>query len=1040
MKITETAVRVPTLTIVATLLVMAWGIMYFNTMSRREDPNIEIIACWVITTFPGALPGDVEQYVTKPIEDAIAEINEVDEIRSSSNYSYSQVTVILDEDTPQDGIKQIWDNMRVKLEAIQADLPDGCNPPFLNDGVFDTCSHIVAISGEHYTSRELEAFGERIKKRLGDLPSAGTVKVAGVLPEQIYVEFNPERMVHYGVRMDQLAGALQATNLLFPGGQLELEGTSYSIDADGGFESLEDIRNLPVYATDTGQQVRLRDLAEVNYRTQDPPGQISRVNGDEAVLVSVVMKDGRNVMELGKEVEAELAVIKQHLPDDLNVQIVHDQPHEVGLTTNTFMNNLYQGFVLVFLVVFLFMGLRPSIPVGLAVPLSLIGSFAIFSIFGTELQRIAIGGLIITLGMLVDNAIIITDMAQRFVDEGMDRKEAAIKATKQLMVPVFTSTLTTIAAFGPLLIVPGMLGEFIQDIPITVCVAIVISFVVAVTVTPAICAYLLIDTKQIKTFQPLDPLMKLLERHYPPFLAWTQRNVWITVGIIVGAFVVTLMLGKTLGVQFFPAAERDQFIIEINAPEGTAIEETSLIAAQMEQILDEQEGITSYTLSIGQGGPKFYLSRFPAGDSSSYAEFLVNTVDGKASAGIVEKVRAEAYSRVPGARVDVMLLESGPGVGAPIQLEIKGDNINELRRIGDEVSRILAGVDGTTGIHDSFGADRTQLKLVTDPAQLRAIGLTGGDINQVTAMLTSGYPVTEFRAPERTIPVVMRAQDEYRDESLDLNKVYISNLVKGGAVPLSSVARLESVPIIGKIGRQDRTRQLTVSCHLVGGLLADDVMQEIAPKLAAIELQPGYSIKDAGEGDMREEAFGHIISAMGMALMLILIVLIAQFQSLRISLVVYLAIPLALIGAILGLFVTGWPIGFMAMLGILSLIGIVIKNSIVLVDFIMEKLREGVPLDQAISESGQARLRPIILATATTVGGLFPLGMFGGGMWAPMAWAIVGGLIVSTVLTLIVVPLFFRLVAGKRALQLVNRQREEQSATVVATQPATSPD
>ena len=1040
MKLTETAVKVPTLTIVATLLVVMWGLSYFNSMPRREDPDIEIIACWVLTTYPGALPEEVEQYVSKPIEDVVAEISEVDEIRSESNYSFSRVTIILDEDTPQNKIKQIWDNTRAKIDSIRDDLPEGCGDPILSDDVFDTCSHIVALTGENYTPREMEAFGERIKKRLGDLPSAGTVRVEGAQEEQIYVEFNPERLAFYRMTLNDLAGALQSTNTLYPGGALNLAGNEYSISSPGGFKSIDDIQTLPVYTTKDGQQVRLADVAEVRYGSPDPPEHLCRLNGEPATLVSVSMKDGRNVMQLGREVEAELENIRQSLPEDVGVTLVHDQPHEVNLTTNTFLSNLYQGFFLVFLVVFLFMGFRPSIPVGLAVPLSLIGSFAIFSMLGTQLQRMSIGGLIITLGMLVDNAIVITDMAQRYVDEGMERRAAAIKATKTLMVPVFTSTLTTVAAFGPLLMMPGMIGEFIADIPITVSVAIGMSFVVAVTVTPTICAYLLVSTTKYKTFQPLDPLMKLLERNYPPLLAWTQRNVTITTLIVIGAFVGALVVGKTLGVQFFPAASRDQFVIDMFAPEGTSIFETNEMAAGIEKILSEQTGIVNYTVSVGEGGPKFYGARFPNSPSTSLAEFLVVTESGKDSTRLAPIIHREAFARVPGCRTEVKLLELGPAVGTPIQLEIHGASIEKLRAIGAQLKDILESVDGTIDIYDSFGIERPQLRLNADPASLRAAGLTTGDINRLTALLTSGYPVTNFRAPERTIPVTLRALPEYRDESADLSRIYIANRVNDGQIPLSSLATLETADVTGKIERLDRSRKMTVNSNLKDGYLAADVLAEVWPQVHELDLPPGYEITESGMEDHRKEAFGKVVNAMFTALLLIMIVLVGQFQSLRIALVVYLAIPLALIGAILGLFFSGWPIGFMAMLGILSLIGIVIKNSIVLVDFIMDKLRSGVPLDQAISESGQARLRPIILATATTVGGLLPLGLFGGGMWAPMAWAIIGGLLVSTVLTLIVVPLFFRLVAGKRALELINGKAGSGDQSPAASQTEYSPD
>jgi multidrug efflux pump subunit AcrB len=1024
MKLTDTAVRVPTLTIVATLLILLWGINYYSTMSRREDPDVEIIACWIVTIYPGALPEDVEQYVTKPIEDAVAQINEVDEIRSESGYSYSRVTVVLDEDTPSSKIKQIWDNMRAKLETVKGDLPDGCGEPILNDSIFDTCSHMIAITGDDYTPRELAAIGERIKDRLGQLPDAGTVSVTGAQKEQIYVEFNPERMAQLGVPVTQLMNALKSANLLFPGGQFNSGGSEISIDAAQGFKSLADIENLPVYNTRGGQQVYLRDVAAVRYSTPDPPEAITRVNGKPGVLVTVVMKDGKNVIELGKQVEEELGRIRQELPADVQVSVVHDQPFEVGKATGEFMLHLYLALIFVFLVVLLFMGVRASIPVGLAVPLSLIGSFAVFSVLGVDLQRISIGGLIITLGMLVDDAIVITDVAQRNFDAGMNRQDAAISAVKTLFVPVSTATLTTVAAFLPLLMVPGMIGQFIKDIPIAVCVAMMLSLLVAITVTPAVCAYLLISTKKHKQFQPLDGLMKWLERKYPPILQWTQQHRVTTLVIVIAVFAVAITVAKSLGVNFFPSADRDQFAIDMFAPEGTAVPETEWLVEQVEAILNEQDGIQNYVATIGEGGPKYYLSRLPNGKNSALAEFVIRTETGEDTHRLASIMKNEIYKRVPGVRAEVKLLELGPPVGAPIALEIHGTNIAELRKIGNQVEQVLNANSSITSVNDSFGFNRPQLHLVTDPAQLRAVGLSAGDLNQMTALLTNGAEVTQYRAPERTIPVVLRAQKEFRDNGADLSRVYVQNAQTGAPVPLSSLARLETVDVISKIQRQDRERQLTVEAFITEGVLADDVMKQVKPALDKLELPSGYSITEGGEKEMRDKSFRYVLQAMLTALLLIMVMLVAQFQSLRISLVAYIAIPLAMIGAFFALKLTGWPVSFMAMLGMLSLMGIVMKTSIVLVDYIMDRLRLGMSLDDAIRVSGQARLRPIILAATTALVGLIPLALMGGGMWEPMAWAIIGGLTTSTTMTLLIVPLLFRMIAAKRAVQLAQQWRE----------------
>jgi len=1021
MRITEAAVRFPTITAIATLLVVLWGLQYFNSMSQREDPDIKIRGCRVITVYPGALPEDVEQYVTKPIEDVAAEIGEVDSIESDSRYSISVIYVMLEDSIPVAQIDQIWDRLRNKIRRIRGQLPEGCQDPHVDDEFFETCSHIICISGDNYSPRELAAYAERIKNRLSSLPDAGTVSVWGARPERIYLEYDLSRIARYGApKAEVIRAIISGTNSLFPGGSMELSGNSYSLESTGEFTSLADIENILLYGTPGGAQVRLGELGDLRYGYEEPPRYIARVNGSECVIVSVILKDGKNVVSLGRQVDQELLQIRRSLPADVEVTVVQDQPQQVNSRIRSFLGNLWMGIALVVAVVFLFMGLRPSIPVGLAIPLVIISTFAVLSLTGTELHQMSIAGLVIALGMLVDSAIVVTDNISRYMDRGFERTEAAIQATKELSLPMLTSTLTTICAFLPLAMLPGGTGDFVISIPIVVSAAILLSYLVAMTVTPTVGSFVLCCMKDRRTFQPLDPLMKLLERLYPPVLRWTQRNILLTTIIILLSFVGAMMLFPRVGVQFFPSAERNQFAIDVRLPEGSSFYETLNVVEQVESVIGGYSGVTSYLANVGQGGPMYYYNRIGGSTQSNYAEFLVNTASVGATAQIVPKLRRDLQLQVPGARTEVKTLEQGPPVGAPIQIKLRGENIAELRRLGGEVQSILKATSGVIDVRDSFGEDRNELLLVLNDAQLRAIGNTRLHVNRLTAMGTTGLQVTEYRAPSRTIPVMLRSYRQTRDEALDLDRLYLFNEFTNSPVPLASVGHYKPVKVTSVIQRRDRVRELKVSGYMSGGRLASDALaRDIQPSLSELELPPGYQVVVSGEAEESGEAFGNLGTFALIALLLIILILVAQFKSIRISLVVFLAIPLSLIGAVLGLYVTGWPFGFMAGMGVISLAGIVINNSIVLMDFIMEKLRLGLPIDAAINEAGQARMRPILLTTATTIGGLLPLGLLGGSMWAPMAFTIIGGLIVSTGLTLIVVPLIFRIVAAKRALQLV---------------------
>ncbi|UNM07272.1 MAG: efflux RND transporter permease subunit [Planctomycetales bacterium] len=1023
MLITRIAVRFPTLTFIAVALLVIWGLGYFFTMSRREDPEITIRTARVITYFPGAMPEDIEQYITKPIEDVAAELSEVSNIESISRFSLSLVIVELDSDTPVEDVAQIWDRLRTKISAIRGTLPDGSTEPVVDDEFFETASHIIAVSGEDYTPRELAAYAERIRKRISLLPAAGRVQIFGEQEERIWLEFDQLRMARYNINLDSLLNSVQGTNVLMPGGEIESEGSRWTIDSSGEFRSLEDIRRLPVTGAGGAGQLRIGDLGDVYYGYEDPTDHIIRVDGKPAVLVSVVMKSGRNVMQLGEQINAELDAIRDSIPGDLELTVVHDQPEQVEIQIGNFLSNLFSGILLVVVIVFLFMGLRTTIPVGLAIPLVLVSCFAVMSLIGTTLQQMSIAGLIIAIGMLVDNAIVVSDNVMRYMEQGIERREAAIQATSELAMPMLSSTLTTLFAFLPLAAMRAESGEFVRDIPVTVSIAILMSYFIALTVTPALCSMLIRPGGGVMNSRPLGPLMNWLEAVYRPVLAWTQRNRIVTGAIVTVTFIGSLAMFPLLGVQFFPSADRNQFSIDLYMPEGTPISETEQAVKAMERVLDQHPGVTTYMASIGRGGPMYYYNRVPGSLASWYGEFLVNTVDRAETRSLVPELRREAQQRVPGANVIIRALEQGPPVGSPIQIKVRGENLEELRGIGNEIQDILADTRDVIDIRDSFGVASRHLELVVDESQLRAIGMTRRDINRVTLINTSGLEVTEYRAPSRTIPVVMRVKGERRDSATDLNTFYLHAGPGFQPVPLSSVAHYESRHVISEISRTDRERELTVSANLANSRLASDALKDIKPRLDALEMAPGYRIVISGEAEESGEAFAGLGSGSVVALLLIILVLVAQFRSIRIAMVVFIAIPLSLIGAILGLYVSGWPFGFTAGLGLISLAGIVVNNSIVLMDFIMERLRQGQDMEEAIVKAGERRLRPIILTTATTIGGLLPLGLWGGSMWAPMAWVIIGGLVVGTGLTLIVVPMIFRTMAGSRALEIVQQDR-----------------
>ena len=824
---------------------------------------------------------------------------------------------------------------------------------------------------------------------------------------------------------------IQGQNALLPAGSLDVSGDSYTIEAGAGFTSLDELRDLLLYVAPSGQQVHLGDLGTVTYGYEDPPQMMARINGPlprgggAAVAVSVVMKTGKNVIELGRQVERELTAIRADLPAGITITEVQDQPREVRARIDVFLGNLRDGIILVVLIVFLLLGLRASLPIAVAIPLNMVCTFAVLSLLLTDLHQLSIAALIIGLGMIVDDAVVVTDNIHRYVELGLPPREAAVKATTEVAVPVFTSTLTTVFGFAPLLGLVGDSGTFVRDIPIVVSVALLLSYLLAVTISPLVASRLFRKETRRPREALLLPLVEALQRGYPRALRWTQRHRVVSLGMVLLAIAGSLALFPRLGVQFFPGAERDQFVIDVYAPEGTAIEQTSQIAGYAERLLSEQQGIVNYVTYVGQGGPRFYYNVVPETLLSNYAQIVVNTVDVPTSARLVEKLRGEVRSRVPGARVEVKILEQGPPVGAPLQIVVRGPRINELKLIGEQIKQVLAQVPGTIDIRDNFGRDSYLLKLHINDSQLRSIGQTPAEVKMLTALAFSGAPVTSFRAPDRQIPVVARLYKEFRQQASDIGRLYLNNKLTGDAVALSSVAYFSTERTTSFIQRHNGERQLNVSAYVASGTLPSAVLKQIQPLVDEIQLPPGYKLQYRGEAEESAEAFGGLGRATVVALLLILLMLVLEFKSIRIAMVVYMSVPLAVIGAIGGLYITGWPFGFIAGLGFMALAGIVVKNAIVLVDFVMQALREGENIEDALAQAGQVRLRPIILTSATTMLGLLPLGLFGGSLWAPMCFAVIFGLLSSTVLTLFVVPLLFRLFATSAALKIIEREKQQ---------------
>jgi multidrug efflux pump subunit AcrB len=1022
-------------------VLLAAGLTNFATMSRREDPEITIRDALIITRWPGAPATNVEELVTDPLEKVIAAIPEVETITSESLVGLSIIQVTADDRVTD--TDQVWDEVRAKVRTVGPQLPRGVDPPLVNSDFGDVYEIVLALSqipipGTHridrsYTPRQLEIFAERIEDEVELIDSVARVDFWGVQPERIYVEVDSADWAKINLTATQLRDMFEARNIVQPGGEFDTERVRYAVNPTGEFTTVSEMNDLVVGRVDGNLPVRLGDLPiRVDRRYEEPPRTLTRLTRPEAphrpsVVLGVSMKSGRNVIEMAQAVDTVIARLQGSvLPPDLELTRVNDLPRQVKTRIGDLRTNLLQGMLIVLVVALVTMGWRPALIMASAIPLSMILAFAVVPYIGVELEQFAIASLIIALGMVVDNAIVVSDNTVRLIREGMPKRGAAIKGAQDLAVPILTSTLTTIFAFLPMLTIVGNVGEYVASLPVVVAATLGASFFVAMFVTPIMCVWLLKVPASTDAEAHDDSPARL--PLYDRVISWCLDHKGMVLGSATFVFIASLFLLPVIGSQFFPFGLRDQFFIKVWLPEGSPIDATSRIAQDVEEILLHLSPVTEGRLTkhrlanvvtfIGSGGPRLMLTQQPEYDYPYYALLLVNTTNPEYTEEYAREVRREV-DKFHQARITVDLFMLGPPIKDPVEFRLIGRDVDVLRRTAREMVRIFKEAPGTVRPYDNWGAMGYQVEVKVDSHAANLAGVTNADVAFTTRSLLSGAHLTTYREGDHLVPVMLRTLREKRRDLNDLSGIFVSGA--SGKVPLESIAKVVPTWNPAVIARRNNLRTVTVGSRVEEGVLANSVAAQIKPRLDELigALPAGYFLEEGGEQEETAKAQAQVVRAVGIAIVLISLVLIAQFNSLLKALIILLTVPMAMIGVLIGLLVTGWAMGFMAMLGVISLAGIVINNAIVLIDFIETKTAEGHDLRSAVTSAGRLRLRPIILTTLTTIGGLLPLSLFGGALWAPMTNGMIFGLIFSTALTLVVVPTLYVAFVEKLKMQVV---------------------
>ena len=1009
MDITRIAIEKNRITAVLLLAVLVGGISAYGGMSRAEDPGFIIRTAQILTIFPGASPDRVENLVTDKLEKAIQEIPELDFVSSTSKTGVSIVMVNIREEFME--MRPIWDDVRRRVDRVRPELPADIVGPTVNDEFGDVFGVVVTLTGEGFSYAELKDVADEVRDELLRVDDVAKVEIHGAQDERVFVDYDNARLAELGLSPIQLQQILDSANIIIPGGDVNTDRERITLEPTGNFESVIDLRQAVVTLPGRLEILYLQDLATITRGYVDPPSVMVRASGASAIALAISMRDGGNIITLGDGVAQELRRLQALYPIGIEFDVVAFQPEVVSRKVAEFVTNLLQAVAIVLAVMLLFLGVRTGLVVASLVPMAMLMALLVMSFFGIGLDQMSLASLIIALGMLVDNAIVMAESIMVQLSEGKRRLDAAIDSARELRVPLLISSLTTAAAFLPIFLSESSTGEYTAPLFKVVTITLLSSWVLALTMTPVLCV-LFLKVAPVAREQSFNSSFYRLYRNG---LVAGLRHPWMSIAAIIVVFVVVLQGFAYIPNIFFPPSDKAIFTVEYELPSGTSIERTEAVVAAVDQLIVSElranpvptpmaagaviaaqvesagpglaEGVTNWATFIGNGGPRFYLSHNPEPNSPNYALAIVNaTSRAVITDELIPRIEAFCLEQFPDLKVTLNPLQLGPPITAPVQVRLSGRDQDALFDIVDGVKARLRAIAGTKNITDNWGVRSKKLVVDVNQPRARRAGVTNQDIAISLQTALSGFETTQYREEDEIIPVTLRSSAASRTDLTKLESLNVYAQASGQSVPLSQVADLE--------------------------VTATEVVGQIRPWLAAeADGWPlGYLWQFGGEEETSVKANQAIGEKVPVAALLILFLLVVQFNSIRRTAIILLTIPLGLIGVVIGLLVAQSYFGFMTLLGIIALAGIVINNAIVLIDRIgIEIGQNGLEPAHAIVEAAQRRFRPILLTTATTIAGLLPLWFGGGPMYEPMAISIIFGLLFATVLTLGLVPVLYAL-------------------------------
>ncbi|PLU60174.1 efflux RND transporter permease subunit [Sinorhizobium medicae] len=989
-------------------LIIITGALGLLRMGQREDPEFTFRVMVVQAVWPGASIQEMEDQVVNKIERKLQETPHLDFVRSYTRAGSAIITVQIEGDTNADEVADAFYQVRKKVGDIANELPEGVLGPYFNDEFGDTFITLHSISGDGFSYPELRRFAIEGRDMLLTTPGVEKVVILGDQPEKIFIDVSSKALAERGLTLNDLRDAIAGQNNVDHAGSVDTGTRSVRISVEGGVTEAEDIRELRLRAGD--RTIRLGDIATVTSGLEDPYSRKFRFNGHDSVQIGVVMAKGFNVTDVGNAVEATYDRFESALPYGVSVDQVSNQPEVVTEAISEFSHALVEALIIVLVVSFLSIGWRSGLVIAIAIPLVLAATFAIMYELGIDLQRISLGALIIALGLLVDDAMIVVEMMERKLQEGLEKIDAASFAYSSTAFPMLTGTLITTAGFIPVGFAQSTAGEYVRSLFYVVGIALVVSWFVAVYFTPWLGYMILKQRHHAGTHH--DVFDTRFYRRLRSTVGWAVRHR-ITVLLMTLAIFMTSLWGfQFIPKNFFPQSSRPEILVDLWLPEGTSIKEVEKQAKALEQRLMDDKDKRFIATYIGEGAPRFFLPLDQQLRNPNFAQLLIMAKDEPARERLIGKLRTVLAEEFPSIRTKVDRLFLGPPTGWPVQMRVMGPDREEVRRIANEVKAKFRENPLLGAIHDDWLEPVPAMKLVIDQDRARALGITSQRIRQMLQAAMSGVPLDSFRDGEEAVSIVAREPGGNRHLLSAVQSVYVPTDF-GGFVPVSQVAKVVPVMEQGVEWRRDRLPTITVRATLPDGVQSNDVAMKLFDELRGLRdsLPPAYKVEIQGGAEDSAESQASIAAKAPIMLVVIVILLMVQLQHFGKAMLVLATGPLGIIGAAAALLISGAPFGFVAILGVIALLGIIIRNSIILVDQIDQDIAAGMERYEAIIGAAVRRFRPITLTALTAVLALIPISR--GVFWGPLAYAMMGGILVATVLTIVVLPAAYALFFGK---------------------------